>query len=167
MDLIKKRNFLIQSRREGCSVIEFSVTMNKEHNFSDDLRAIEFVDNFGLSKVREAACLFQTIGYKNKKAEFILRSFPNGSGSWDDALAWARLEGLKLSDPCEILIAAERLNFSDISKVNSVYIVATKKCIFDKISQAVYVQVDGPAWNIDLGSVEDFQCGSIWFLFRK
>lgn len=169
-DLMKNRRDEILAKRreesENILTFELKATVRQDRPYIEALEAgaPNTPSDFNARKVGDQ---YPPVSDKEEEVEFILRNFPKGGGSWDKALAWAKANGYKLTNPREAFAVTEQNDLRKLLDRNWLYLTATTECTFEGRRQAVYVCVRETNCHADLYGLEYFDDGYDWFLFRK
>lgn len=116
---------------------------------------------------RKVGDLYPPVSGEFEEAEFVLFNPPKGVGRWRKALAWAKSNGYKVTNPREVFAVAGQHDLRKLLDCNRLYLVATIECSFVGCRQAVCVYVGGSGRVADLDRIELFHHDIDWFLFRK
>jgi len=117
--------------------------------------------------VRKVGNLYPPVSNQEEEVEFILRNFPQGGGSWDKALAWAKSNGYEKTNPREVFAVAEQHDLLKFLNRNWLSLVVTTEHSFEGSRQAVCVFVKRSFRTAELSDFGPFDYGLGWFLFRK
>jgi len=166
MKLAKDRETQILADRENIRTFELKATLRQDRPYIEALEegAPDTPSGYNARKVGD---LYQPVSDQKEEVEFVLRNFPKGGGSWDKALAWAKSNGYKITNPREAFAVTEQHDLLNLLDRSWLYLVATTKCSFEDDRQAVFVDVDEFGRNAFLRRLETFGDGVDWFLFRK
>jgi len=165
--VLKERRDQIVAGRENIRTFELKATVRQDRPFIEALEAAGpcTPNNYNVRKIGD---LYPPVSNRQEDVEFVLRSFPKGGGSWDKALAWAKPNGYKISNPREAFAVAEQHDLRKLLDRNWLYLVATTECSFRGYRWAVCVRVGELCHHsacryglVSFGQDED------WFLFRK
>jgi len=166
MKLAKDRETQILADRENIRTFELKAMVRQDRPYIKALEAggPDTPSNYYTRKVGD---LYQPVSGEVEEVEFVLRNFPKGGGSWDKALAWAKSNGYKITNPREAFAVAEQHDLRKLLDRNWLYLVATTECSFGDGRRAVYVIVGGSRRYANLYGLGYFGYGDGWFLFRK
>lgn len=165
-NLMKKRRDEILADRDNCLTLELKATVKQNRPYIESLEAgaPNTPSEYNSCKVGD---LYQPISDKEEEVEFVLRNFPKGGGSWDKALAWAKFNGYKITNPREVFAVTEQHNLLKILDRSWFYLVTTTECSFGGDRRAVFVGVGESRRHAYIRRLESFGAGFDWFLFRK
>ena len=164
--ILKERRDQILSERENILTIELTATVVQNRDYIEALEAAG-PDTSSSNNARKVGDLYPPVSNDTEEVSFILRNFPKSGGSWDKALAWAKANGYKLTNPREVFAVVEQNDLRKLLDRNWLYLVATTECNFEGYRQAVCVNVGESDRNACLDRLEDFDEDFDWFLFRK
>jgi hypothetical protein len=165
MKLAKDRETQILADRENIRTFELKATVRQDRPYIEALEAGGPDTPSGYNS-RKVGDLYPPVSDQEEEVEFVLRNFPN-NGSWDKALAWAKSNGYKITNPREAFAVAEQHDLRKLLDRSYLYLVATTVCSFGGFRQAVYVYVGGSSRSAHLSRLERFGDYNVWFLFRK
>jgi hypothetical protein len=118
--------------------------------------------------VRKVGDLYLPTGTGEIVEDLVGLNYPDGSGNWEKALAWAAISKLEKTVPREAFAVGRQFpQLNDELGINPMYAVATTECSFEGDRQACYV------WWLDskreafLLWTGFFFGRNDWFLFRK
>ena len=117
--------------------------------------------------VRKVGDLYPPVSDQEEEVKFVLLNLSKGEGSWDQALAWARSHGYKITNPREAFAVAEQHDLWKLIDQNTFYLVATTECSFEGNRRAVCVRVDNLGCRAEIFELKSFGDGIDWFIFRK
>jgi hypothetical protein len=163
---LKERRDQILSERENILTFDLTATVQQNRDYIEAMEAAG-PDTSSCNNARKVGDLYLPVSQETEEVNFILRHFPKGGGSWDKALAWAKANGYKLTNPREVFAVIEQHDLKKLLDRNWLYLAATTECNFVGYRQAVCVDVLGSGRGADLCWLEDFREGPDWFLFRK
>ena len=166
MKLAKDRETQILADRENIRTFELKATVRQDRPYIEALEegAPDTPSGYNARKVGD---LYQPISNQEEEVEFVLRNFPKGGGSWDKALAWAKSNGYKITNPREAFAVTEQRDLRNLLDRSWLYLVATTECSFEDDRLAVFVHVGELFRFANLDRLEYFGDGYGWFLFRK
>ena len=164
--ILKERRDQILSERENILTFELTATVQQNRGYCDALEAAG-PDTSSSNNARKVADLYPPVSETVEEVSFVLRNFPKDGGSWDKALAWAKANGYKLTNPREVFAVVEQHDLRKLLDCNWLYLVATTECNFGGCRLAVCVGVYESSRSADLDGLEYFSEVSGWFLFRK
>lgn len=164
--VLKERRDQILADRDNCLTFELKATVRQDRPYIEALEA-GGPDTPSGHNARKVGDLYPPVSDQEEEVEFVLRNFPKGGGSWDLALAWAKSNGYKTTNPREAFAVAEQHDLRILLDQSWLYLVATTVCSFEDYRLAVYVFVVGSYRNALLYRLEYFGVVDDWFLFRK
>ncbi len=163
---MKERRDKILADRDNILTFELKATVRQDRPYIEALEAGGPDTPSGCNS-RKVGDLYTPVSDQEKEVEFVLLNFPKGNGSWDKALAWAKSNGYKITNPREAFAVAEQHNLRKLLDRNWLYLVATTQCSFEGYRQAVCVGVVVSRRGAGLDRLGDFGYDRHWFLFRK
>lgn len=118
--------------------------------------------------VRKVGNLYLPTGTIEEEQEHVFLNYPDGDGSWDEALTWGKENKLLPTVPREVFADGEQHPYLHrILGVSPMYVVATTECAFEGGRQACCVWWFDSKRVANLYYVEDFGSAHDWFAFRK
>lgn len=122
-------------------------------------------DNYNVRKVGD---LYLPSGKGEIVEDLIGLNYPDGSGNWDKALAWAKEQQLQKTVPREAFAVSEQYPKLHVQLgMDPMYVVATEECTFDGFQLACSVWWGGSGREADLFWISHFSERHGWFVFRK
>lgn len=118
--------------------------------------------------IRKVGNLYLPTGTGELVEDMILLNYPNGDGSMEKALAWARAKSLTADDPRRVFAAAQQ--YPELPRIlgcDRMYLVAPVECSFEGDRHAACVWCVGSERKADLLWVGSFGSAYVWFAFRK
>lgn len=163
---MKTRRDQILADRDNCLTFELKATVRQDRPYIEALEA-GGPDTPSRYSARKVGDLYQPVSDQEEEVEFVLRNFPKDGGSWDKALAWAKSNGYKITNPREAFAVTEQHDLRKLLDRNWLYLVATTECSFEGYRRAVYVRVSESGRDAGLAELGRFGFDFDWFLFRK
>ncbi len=118
--------------------------------------------------VRKIGDLYPPTETGEVKEDIILLNYPKGDGDWNEALVWAKIQGLETTVPREVFAIGEQhpLLHKRLG-LNPMCVVATAECSFGGNRQTCYFWWNGSDRKVSLRWIDNFGNSNDWFAFRK
>lgn len=161
-------NLLAEAK--NISTFELTVIVNQERDWAEAIEALGRPKRFIPNEIIEVGVKYPATADGEEEINFVLRNFPEGDGSWDKALTWAKARGLKKTNPREVFAVVEQPKLRKaLGMAGWTYFMATDRWSHsdDGSLQSILVTVEQEKpINVSLQQVRNFG-GGWWFIFRE